>query len=127
MRILTYTMINKAKLPAPLHMLEHLGRMYARKPETLPTLAAEKTAAWRAYCEQPDDIHGTRAAAYLRAARAYDRAIVALALIRPDMNDFDRESFAPFEWTDATEKDYAAALEKWRAIVHPQEFDAQPA
>ena len=27
----------------------------------------------------------------------------------------------------ATERNYAAALEKWRAIVHPQEFDAQPA
>ena len=60
----------------------------------------------------------------------YAAAVTRAALNHDAMTDDDRATLAnpPDHYASTeTERHYAETLETWRAIVHPQEFDAQPA
>ena len=96
---------------------------------TLAQLLADRHAKWNAAIDAPRAPQ-CAVRAWLDSVYSYDAAVTAAALSRPDMTDTDRatlENPPDYYASETTERNYAAALEKWRAIVHPQEFDAQPA
>ncbi len=100
---------------------------------TLAQLLADRHAKWNAAIDAPRAPQ-CAVRAWLDSVYSYDAAVTAAALSRPDMTDTDRATLenppAHPDTNPAHEpaiKQYYAILEKWRAIVHPQEFDAQPA
>ena len=97
----------------------------------LDTLLAARSDKWDNFQCAPYRVPGYWAKKHQWdiACDDYAAAITAAALENPNMTDDDRatlENPPDYYASETTERNYAAALEKWRAIVHPQEFDAQP-
>lgn len=99
---------------------------------TLAQLLTAKTDDWHTLQESHPGGNRYHVAAYnyARSCDDYAAAVTRAALNHDAMTDDDRatlENPPDYYASETTERNYAAALEKWRAIVHPQEFDAQPA